>query len=79
MNDDFDVNTIGSNASTPGGGNIVDYYFHDPHNKERIDIIRKIKIESEIGEVENNVLRNVGKVEKFLMEQLRGILRDEIA
>lgn len=76
VNDDFDG--LGSNASTPGG-NIVDYYFHDQHNKERIDIIKKIKIESEIGEVENNVLRNVGKVEKFLMEQLRGILRDEIA
>ena len=48
-------------------------------NKERIDIVKKIKIESEIGEVENNILRNVGKVEKFLVEQLRNILRDEIA
>ncbi|KAG5417912.1 MDM12 [Candida metapsilosis] len=78
VNDDFDISGLASNASTPGG-NIVDYYFHDPHSKERIDIIKKIRIESEIGEVENNVLRNVGKVEKFLMEQLRGILREEIA
>ncbi|KAI5955984.1 hypothetical protein KGF57_003470 [Candida theae] len=78
VNDDFDVTGPASNASTPGG-NIVDYYFHDPHSKERIDVIKKIRIESEIGEVENNVLRNVGKVEKFLMEQIRGILREEIA
>ena len=91
VNDEADgFSGASSNASTPNvtgttsgggnsGGNIVDYYFSDPNNKERIDIIKKIKIESEIGEVENNILRNVGKVEKFLMEQLRAILRDEIA
>ena len=44
-----------------------------------IDIIKKIKIESEIGEVESNILRNVGKVERFLVEQLRNILREELA
>lgn len=48
-------------------------------NRERIDIIKKIKIELEIGEVENNVLRNVGKVERFLTERLRLMLREEIA
>lgn len=47
--------------------------------RDRIDIIKKIKIELEIGEVENNVLRNVGKVERFLTDRLRGLLRDEIA
>lgn len=47
--------------------------------RERIDIIKKIRIELEIGEVENNVLRNVGKVERFLTDRLRSMLRDEIA
>lgn len=75
---DFDSNVQTPTSTT--GGNFVDYYFNDATiNKERIDIVKKIKIESEIGEVENNILRNVGKVEKFLVEQLRNILRDEIA
>lgn len=60
------------------GGNFVEYV-NGPNHNERIDIIKKVKIESEIGEVENNVLRNVGKVERFLTDQLRRILRDEIA
>lgn len=60
------------------GGNFVDYVT-GPNNNDRIDIIKKVKIESEIGEVENNVLRNVGKVERFLTDQLRKIIRDEIA
>jgi len=65
-------------GSSSTGGNFVDY-INGPNMRERIDIIKKIKIESEIGEVENNILRNVGKVERFLTEQLRKILRDEIA
>lgn len=59
------------------GDNFLDYY--TKNSRERIDIIKRIKIESEIGEVESNILRNVGKVEKFLIEQLRNILRDELA
>lgn len=65
-------------AGSTNGGNFVDY-ISGPTNSERIDIIKKVKIESEIGEVENNALRNVGKVERFLIEQLRNIIRDEIA
>lgn len=59
------------------GGNFVDYMTNA--QEERIDIIKKVKIESEIGGVEQNVLRNVGKVEKFLVDRLRALLRDEIA
>ncbi|KAG7665002.1 uncharacterized protein J8A68_001467 [[Candida] subhashii] len=74
-------------SNVNSGGNFVDYYSGGgaaggaggDSIKERIDIIKKIRIESEIGEVENNVLRNVGKVEKFLIEQLRNLIRDEIA
>ncbi|KAK6201587.1 mitochondrial distribution and morphology protein 12 [Scheffersomyces amazonensis] len=73
------TSTVDTPLSTnPPGGNFVDYVT-DPNNTERIDIIKKIKIESEIGQVQQNVLRNVGKVEKFLVEQIRKIIREEIA
>lgn len=64
--------------TSTNGGNFVDYVT-GPNTRERIDIIKKVRIESEIGEVESNVLRNVGKVERFLVDQLRAIIRDEIA
>lgn len=66
----------GSRSSTPHLSNFTDYA---AGNNERIDVIKSMKIESEIGEVESNVLRNVGKVEKFLVEQFRAIIRDEVA
>lgn len=66
------------NGSINAGGNFVDY-ISGPINRERIDIIKKVKIESEIGEAEQNALRNVGKVERFLVEQLRNLIRDEFA
>lgn len=53
-------------------------------SKERIDIIKDLKIDSEIGggtygnQSSGSVLKNVGKVEKFLVEKIRSILRDEI-
>lgn len=78
---DIDDTTEGfsTNAFGTNGGNIVDYAAYSGSQLERIDIIKRVRIESEIGEVEQNVLRNVGKVEKFLVEQLRGILRDEVS
>lgn len=60
------------------GGNFVDYVPRAA-NRERIDIIKNIKIDSEIGDEERNVLRNVGKVERFLAEKIRDIIRDELA
>ncbi|EMG47322.1 Mitochondrial distribution and morphology protein 12, partial [Candida maltosa Xu316] len=75
-----DVNDKLPEFTATNGGDFVEYYMNDAiNNRESIDIIKKIKIESEIGEGENSVLRNVGKVEKFLIEQLRKILRDELA
>lgn len=43
-------------------------------------VIKSMKIESEIGDNSNNgaVLRNVSKVEKFVLEQLRNVIRDEL-
>lgn len=52
---------------------------------ERIEIIQDMKIESEIGggtkgnQSYGSVLKNVGKVEKFLVENFRSILREELA
>ncbi|CDR41237.1 CYFA0S06e04588g1_1 [Cyberlindnera fabianii] len=53
----------------------------DQSYRPRIDIIRTLKIESEIGDSQGDgsVLRNVGKVEKFLTDMLRQVLRDELA
>lgn len=59
------------------GGNIIDYV--SSTNRERIEIIQKVKIDTEVGELEQNVLRNVGKVEKFLVEQFRRMIREELA
>lgn len=49
--------------------------------KDRVEIIKEIKIESEVGDREGNgpVLRNVGKIERFLLEKLRDLARDELA
>lgn len=49
---------------------------------ERILIIRSMKIESEIGEQylgEGSVLRSVGKLEQFLLENLKEVLRKELS
>ncbi len=42
-------------------------------------LLHEIKVESEIGQRENGkqVLKNVGKVEKFVLEQVRQIFEDE--
>ncbi len=52
-----------------------------PPKKDRIDIIKSMHIESEIGDYQGHgsVLRNVGNVEKFLVEKIRSIIRDELA
>jgi distribution and morphology protein 12 len=57
-------------------GNPVTISGHD-----RVEIIKDIKIESEIGDQEGNgpVLRNVGKLERFLLDRLRHLARDELA
>lgn len=78
---DYFTSPHNNRSGTPNmtsGGNFVDYITNS-NTQERIDIIKKVKIESEIGGAEQNVLRNVGKVEKFLIDRLREILRDEVA
>ena len=55
-----------------------------PANKEQHSdklggLLREIRVESEIGQKESGkqVLKNVGKVEKFVLEQVRRIFEDE--
>ncbi|KAI9744611.1 MAG: Mitochondrial distribution and morphology protein 12 [Claussenomyces sp. TS43310] len=50
-----------------------------PHDLKMGGLLQEIKVESEIGQRENGkqVLKNVGKVEKFVLEQVRRIFEDE--
>ena len=43
-------------------------------------LLKEMKVESEIGRMENGrqALKNVGKVEKFILEQVRKIFEDEL-
>lgn len=45
---------------------------------ERMEVLQRFKIENELGDGDRTVLRNVGKVERFLGEKLREVLRDEL-
>ncbi|KAI9047530.1 hypothetical protein LZ554_008246 [Drepanopeziza brunnea f. sp. 'monogermtubi'] len=57
-------------------GHEVDYH---PTGMKMGGLLHEIKVESEIGQRENGkqVLKNVGKVEKFVLEQVRRIFEDE--
>lgn len=51
-----------------------------PHHKRRFgSLLQQIRVESEIGRKENGkqVLKNVGKVERFVLDQVRRIFEDE--
>ncbi|ODV83823.1 hypothetical protein CANARDRAFT_181755, partial [[Candida] arabinofermentans NRRL YB-2248] len=61
-------------------------------NSQRIDIIKNLRIEGEMGSYEpsnfsvnlanvsnGSILRNIGKIEKFLVSALRGMLISELA
>lgn len=58
--------------------NHADELGHQSHMKLG-DLLHEIKVESEIGQREGGkqVLKNVGKVEKFVLEQVRRIFEDE--
>ncbi|OBA16553.1 uncharacterized protein OGAPODRAFT_99400 [Ogataea polymorpha] len=55
-------------------------------SRDRIDIIRNLKIEGELGSHQDtpslnqgSILRNIGKIEKFLVGAIRNILIEELA
>ncbi|KAK9246630.1 hypothetical protein V1506DRAFT_456663 [Lipomyces tetrasporus] len=49
--------------------------------QRHFEVLRNIKVESEIGDQAGKgaVLKNVGKVERFVLERLRAIVGDELA
>lgn len=48
------------------------------HNSAGFNILPNLTFESEVGEHEKHVLKNVGKVEKFVAEVIRKGLEDEL-
>lgn len=53
---------------------------HDQQQRHKVGgLLEEIKVESEIGQKDSGkqVLKNVGKVEKFILEQVRRIFEDE--
>lgn len=65
LQDDASPDTAGNHKARP--------------TRADIGLLKEISIESEIGRQENGkqVLKNVGKVEKFVLEQIRRIFEDE--
>ncbi|PGH35326.1 mitochondrial distribution and morphology protein 12 [[Emmonsia] crescens] len=61
---------------TSSGGDTVEP--NSPRRKH-LSLLREIRVESEIGRKENGkqALKNVGKVEKFVLEQVRRIFEEE--
>lgn len=53
---------------------------NDQMSSENVKVIKQLNTESKIGDHGDNgaVLRNVSKVEQFILEQLRHVLRDEL-
>lgn len=47
-------------------------------NSPGMNILPQVTFESEVGEHEKHVLKNVGKVEKFITEVIRKGLQDEL-
>lgn len=62
-----------------GGDGILDSVERDGSPHRIGGLIEDIKIESEMGQNENGkqVLKNVGKIEKFILEQVQRIFEDE--
>ncbi|KAK9449165.1 uncharacterized protein V1518DRAFT_373633 [Limtongia smithiae] len=65
--------TGSSSATSPADGGLpASHHF---------EVLRNIRVESEIGDQagKGSVLKNVGKVERFVLDRLRAIVRDELA
>ncbi|CAB4486478.1 hypothetical protein RhiirA5_471674 [Rhizophagus irregularis] len=56
--------------------NRVNFCFLEPKNPEESHL-KEVYIESEIGDKEKQVLKNVGKLEKFIIDQLRKIIDED--
>ncbi|PGH06223.1 mitochondrial distribution and morphology protein 12 [Helicocarpus griseus UAMH5409] len=71
-----DADALIGPETADGGDNTVEP--NSPRMK-RHSLLREIRVESEIGRKENGkqALKNVGKVEKFVLEQVRRIFEEE--
>jgi hypothetical protein len=56
-------------------GNTINVCLEEPVGG---DILEEFSLETEIGDGSKSVLKNVGKIEKFIFSQLNGFLKDHI-
>ncbi len=70
---------VGDGGPAGNGGNGESATEEKKEGDKLGGLLREIRVESEIGRQENGkqVLKNVGKVEKFVLEQVRRIFEDE--
>lgn len=70
-----------ASASSPGG-QAEDHATHRPYDKEKTSagerLLPHIFIESEIGQTDKQVLRNVSRVERFIQDMMRATLEEEL-
>ncbi|KAJ3039714.1 Mitochondrial distribution and morphology protein 12 [Rhizophlyctis rosea] len=55
-------------------GDRINFCFRDPGAGE--SVLHDVSIDSEIGDKNRQVLKNVGRIEKFILEQLRKLIED---
>ena len=78
---DSEVRDGGRDGQTSNGASAT---FHqgssNPHSQVDSSLLREIHVETEIGRQESGkqALKNVGKVEKFVVEQVRRIFEEEL-
>ncbi|CAG8564064.1 3244_t:CDS:2, partial [Paraglomus occultum] len=54
----------------------VNFCFLEPKTPNE-SLLKDVHIESEVGNKEKQVLKNVGKVERFIVDQLRNVIDEE--
>ncbi|CAG8469033.1 3780_t:CDS:2 [Funneliformis caledonium] len=54
----------------------INFCFLEPKDPEE-SLLKDVHIESEIGDKEKQVLKNVGKLEKFIVDQLRKLIDED--
>ncbi|CAG8792248.1 20951_t:CDS:2, partial [Racocetra persica] len=55
----------------------VNFCFLAPKDPEE-SLLKDVQIESEIGDEEKQVLKNVGKLERFIVDQIRKLIDDDL-
>ncbi|RHZ54063.1 hypothetical protein Glove_431g28 [Diversispora epigaea] len=55
----------------------INFCFLEPKNPEE-SLLKEVHIESEVGDKEKQVLKNIGKLERFIVDQLRKFIDEEL-